>query len=595
MKYYDTFLSDLMEKTISFKVLINSLLLRAFLLFILVLGKNCFLSAQENKLNLTEQKIDSLIKEVRKVSRKHDSLKIVGGQLLQFGKSRNSPRAIFEGYFALGFSNYGAGNYAASINYYDSALNLQNKDYKGYFNAYTRTLRNRGIAYRRMGQTEKAIKEFENLLSLGEKMNDRPIEAFASNELGITLMNKGDYGQSIIFYTKALHIFDSLKRFRNKHLIVMNLGIAHNQLGQKVQSLKYFKYAVEIAKKHQINRGYYRSISNLSVAYMTVGKYDSSLLYLKESIAYYKTINHKLRLNIAYENVAHTLAKKGELDSATILLKKVVNSFQSLGAKKSLVEAYHVMAEVKTSKKQYDSAIYYFEESLLIAREIDLDASFDEIYKSLAELYELKGDYKSANKFLTYSNEIKDSIFSAEGLKTLNEILTKYEVDKKNDQISTLSQYKSLIAPISTGLGFITLLAGFIFYRYRKSKERLQITQEENEKIIGEVQKHKKEVIELKSKAIIPLEELISIASEGHYLEFHLMSKEKPEVDRNRLKEIKDRLPSNFIQIHKSFIVNISFIKVKYADKVLLKDGRELPVSRTYKEQLNRAVGRDIG
>ncbi|MET4562151.1 two-component system LytT family response regulator [Lysinibacillus parviboronicapiens] len=61
------------------------------------------------------------------------------------------------------------------------------------------------------------------------------------------------------------------------------------------------------------------------------------------------------------------------------------------------------------------------------------------------------------------------------------------------------------------------------------------------------------------------------------------------------LKELQMRLPSSFIRIHRSYIVNIHFIKKMSRDLtsnfiVTLKDGSELPVSQSYTNNLRSAL-----
>ena len=49
-------------------------------------------------------------------------------------------------------------------------------------------------------------------------------------------------------------------------------------------------------------------------------------------------------------------------------------------------------------------------------------------------------------------------------------------------------------------------------------------------------------------------------------------------------KKLYSVLPdSEFIRIHKSFIINISYIQEVYGNKILLKNGTEIPVGRKYK------------
>lgn len=48
--------------------------------------------------------------------------------------------------------------------------------------------------------------------------------------------------------------------------------------------------------------------------------------------------------------------------------------------------------------------------------------------------------------------------------------------------------------------------------------------------------------------------------------------------------------PANFIQIHKSFIVNYKFVKHLAYDKVTLKDSAILPISNTFRKHMRQQI-----
>lgn len=80
------------------------------------------------------------------------------------------------------------------------------------------------------------------------------------------------------------------------------------------------------------------------------------------------------------------------------------------------------------------------------------------------------------------------------------------------------------------------------------------------------------------------MDQITYVSSDGPYIEIYQKDKEKPEVDRNTLKNVLEQLPSSqFVQIHRSYIINVSQVKSLYASKVILNDETELNVSRTYK------------
>lgn len=101
----------------------------------------------------------------------------------------------------------------------------------------------------------------------------------------------------------------------------------------------------------------------------------------------------------------------------------------------------------------------------------------------------------------------------------------------------------------------------------------------------------KPKTIVLKSKAVLQLDDIICISSDSHYLEFYLTTKNKPEVDRNTIKFLLDLLPkSNFVQVHRSHIININHLKTIKASELILIDDKVLPISRSFKPKVEELL-----
>lgn len=89
---------------------------------------------------------------------------------------------------------------------------------------------------------------------------------------------------------------------------------------------------------------------------------------------------------------------------------------------------------------------------------------------------------------------------------------------------------------------------------------------------------------------LVLIEEIDWIASSGHYLELH--AGRETHLIREKLSYLETRLdPKDFMRIHRSTIVNLDRIKSFHplfnGDQIIiLKDGRELNLSRTYYDKL---------
>jgi DNA-binding LytR/AlgR family response regulator len=103
-----------------------------------------------------------------------------------------------------------------------------------------------------------------------------------------------------------------------------------------------------------------------------------------------------------------------------------------------------------------------------------------------------------------------------------------------------------------------------------------------------------KKIIYLKSKATINTSKILYIKSDGHYVEYYLDDRKKPEIDRNTMIEVEKNLPTqSFLRIHKSYIVNINRVKIINSSKVMLDTGEWINLSRVYKQSLKDILNKE--
>jgi two-component system, LytTR family, response regulator len=78
------------------------------------------------------------------------------------------------------------------------------------------------------------------------------------------------------------------------------------------------------------------------------------------------------------------------------------------------------------------------------------------------------------------------------------------------------------------------------------------------------------------------------------YVKIHLKSTTRPVVVRMSVKGVESELPaSDFIRVHKSYIVSIKDITAIRKNSIFIKD-QEIPVGETYRDTLVRLTGRNF-
>lgn len=83
--------------------------------------------------------------------------------------------------------------------------------------------------------------------------------------------------------------------------------------------------------------------------------------------------------------------------------------------------------------------------------------------------------------------------------------------------------------------------------------------------------------------------DILFIEGSGNYVKIHSQN-DKPLMVLDKLTELLEKLPlKQFIRVHKSFIVNVSYIKKIEGNMLTIKD-KVIPISATFKQNLDGLI-----
>lgn len=86
----------------------------------------------------------------------------------------------------------------------------------------------------------------------------------------------------------------------------------------------------------------------------------------------------------------------------------------------------------------------------------------------------------------------------------------------------------------------------------------------------------------------INLSDIRYIKGYGEYLQIFVENKQRPVVTLSSFANILERLSDNFLQVHRSFIVNMNKIESVERNRILIGNDEEIPVSDSYKQELQQ-------
>lgn len=80
----------------------------------------------------------------------------------------------------------------------------------------------------------------------------------------------------------------------------------------------------------------------------------------------------------------------------------------------------------------------------------------------------------------------------------------------------------------------------------------------------------------------IPFEEILYIESLNDYVK--VVTRDRELMTRERISSLQDSLPTHFIRVHRSFLINVNAVE-SFSNTEVLIEGSPLPISRTYKTE----------
>lgn len=196
------------------------------------------------------------------------------------------------------------------------------------------SLVNIGSIYTNLGNTDKAIENFQAALNIYETLNnslDAPESsggynrdiAAVHNNLGSQFSKKEDQQKALQYYQKAILILEKIGADRELVQALNNAGTALFELGRFDDALAHYTRSLAIAEKGGDKNGLLISLNNLGRVYSGLKQFDLAGRHLERSRMISLEMSEKQHLRNNYEYTAVMYEKMGDFQSAYIYQKSL--------------------------------------------------------------------------------------------------------------------------------------------------------------------------------------------------------------------------------------------------------------------------------
>ncbi len=304
-----------------------------------------------------------------------------------------------------------------------------------------------------LNKASSALKDADMKKSLDYALQARDLALQASHEdglaqaylnLGKNYTRLGRHDEAMENYLKALEIGQRRgdeKLIGQSYKIIGNGYYFRNDLAM---ALQYYRRALAVNTKIHDAENAADLQNNIALIFIGTNKLDSALIYLSQSVVAYEALKKEGKLANALLNIGELKNKAGEYGQAIEFYTRALVINRSLGLR--LQEAYTLnnMSVSLIRLMKYKEAHVHCDQALAIAQAENFHPLLLAVYENMYTLSKAEKNWTLALDYHEKLMLMKDSVFSEQKDRQIEELRTKYESEQKEKENILLQRESDL-------------------------------------------------------------------------------------------------------------------------------------------------------
>jgi two-component system, NarL family, sensor histidine kinase UhpB len=324
------------------------------------------------------------------------------------------------------------------VRHYDSLvmpMATQLKDTTLLVSAHNRS----GVYYMEKGLIKDAEQSFTQALNMGlEKDQSIKTAEVYSNKASL-LLALGDKDKAMEWFFKALRLYEKNNSETGQGETYSNISSVFYLLGKTDDAIDYQKKSIYLRERLNDIPGLAIANINIGQLYILKDSMPRSLQHLQKAVRYAEQIRNPKLMASSYSGMSTFYSRSKDFKSALEWQAKAIKIFEETDNKPLLSRQYVSAGLLASATKDSAAAVNYFMKALSISKQLGNKENIGNAYEKLSNFYLSHQEYKHAydhyKQFITYRDSIKES----STLTRIEEIRTKYETEKKDNEIARLN------------------------------------------------------------------------------------------------------------------------------------------------------------
>jgi signal transduction histidine kinase/CheY-like chemotaxis protein len=356
-----------------------------------------------------------------------------------------------------------------------------------------------GITTYYQGEYAKSVEHYQTALNIA-KLRNKPLElANIHNNLGLALLKAHDLENSIRHYVEAHRLFELHGNEQDKADMLLNISGAYIRQYRYDIAKDMLLRALDLFAQLKDEYGTALAHANLGVIYSETGERQLARASLQVAIEYYEKVGSARSLTFEYSNLANLSVASGDMERGYEEAQKALHYAEKIDLDAGRMEALYPLAQLQIYHGDFAGALQSIETSISLAREQGSKLREKEGLAVLAIVQAQMGESQKAMESFNAFQKLQRQLLNDQLYARLNEYQSKIEASELNQEIALLKQQQAVQAlqieqrEQLTWFAILLLITGTtaVVSMYRKRMERaanIELSQQV-EKRTAELQK----------------------------------------------------------------------------------------------------------
>lgn len=340
-----------------------------------------------------------------------------------------------------------------------------------------------GIVYGAYREMDSSFNCYAKALQISEQNSFEELVMRVTMNTASNHFYLGDYEKAINSYHQALNTLERDSNAVGVAFACANLGLCHIRLENYQKAVNYLKRALIVYQQMNMTDAVKRTINGLGSAYLEVNV-DSAIYYFEQKgLPLFEANDRSTLKGLMQVNLGIAYSYKKLNQKAFGLFDKAYSIALDAEDISGQITALINIGRVHNELGSYETALEYFLPALDLVQSSGEQYTEIRLIEMMVLAYRETGNYQEALSLLQERIQLKDSLYTLESSKHIEELEAQYASEKKGKELAlneaqlakaqTENQRKTIwIIILVSSILLIGLLALLVFKAYQQRQQK---------------------------------------------------------------------------------------------------------------------------